>query len=608
MSDPQKTAAPVQLAVQQKPPVENDILPEHTASVPLMLRFARTYMLPYWRYAGGAMVLMLMSAGLTAGLAKFMQPIFDSVFNAKDAGLLWPTGLGVLAVFVVRGLVTYGNAVIMNWLGQRVISDVQRDMFAHLIHADISYFHAHPTGQLLSRFMSDTSTMRTATVEAMTGIGKNFFTIIFLVGVMFYQDWRLSLISIFVFPAAFYFVHRTGTSLRKVSRNMQVHNGDLTSILNQSFQGARHVKSYCAEDYEKGRVNKTVEKVFGLFTRAFRISASTTPMAETLVGLAIATIIIYGGHRIIIGASTTGQLVSFITAFVLAFDPMKRLANLNNTMQMGLAAIDRLFRMLDIEPDIQDAAGAKTLTVSSAAVDFKDVRFVYPDGSEALRGISFAAPAGKTIALVGASGAGKSTILNLLPRFYDVTSGAVTIDGQDVRSVTLESLRRNMALVTQEVAVFDDTIRENIAYGRRDATEEEIISAAKEAAAHDFISALPDGYDTRVGEQGVKLSGGQRQRISIARAMLKNAPVLLLDEATSALDATSEKLVQEALERLQKGRTTIVVAHRLSTIINADIIYVLAHGRVIEQGSHATLLAQNGAYARLYGNLLKESA
>ncbi len=579
-----------------------------TASLPLVMRLARTYIMPYWRSLIVAMALMLVSAAMTGAMAKMLEPVMDRVFTDKNEKMLWPVALTVLTVFTIRGLVTYGHAVIMNRLGQRIISDVNRDMFAHLVYADLSYFHNHPSGQLLSRFISDTSMMRTATVEGLTGLGKNTFTIIFLVMVMFYQDWRLSLVSIFVFPVAFYFVHRTGRRLRKVSTNTQVQTGDLTSILSQSFQGARHIKSYGTEEFEKHRINKTVESIFQLITRSFRISASVAPFAEVLSGLAVFAIITYGGHQVIIGQSTTGKLVSFIAAFILAFDPMKRLANLNNTMQMGLAAVDRLFKLLDVKPTISDRPGATELHIRNPVVRLEDVTFTYPDGSEALRGVSFEAPAGKTIALVGESGAGKSTILNLIPRFYDVTDGTISVDGQDIRDVTLHSLRQNMGLVSQEVAIFNDTIRDNITYGSPGKTEEEIVATAKQAAAHEFILELPQGYDTRVGEHGVKLSGGQRQRISIARAMLKNAPILLLDEATSSLDANSERLVQAALERLQKGKTTIVVAHRLSTIINADIIYVLSHGKVIESGNHNSLLAQNGAYARLYGSMMKETA
>ena len=579
-----------------------------TASLPLVVRLARTYILPYWPNLAVAMTLMLISAAMTGMMAKLMEPVIDKVFTDKNAAMLWPVALGVFAVFAIRGAVTYGHAVIMNRLGQRIISNVSRDMFSHLVYADLAYFHGHQSGQFLSRFISDTSMMRTATVEGLTGLGKNTFTIIALIGVMFYQDWRLSLISIFVFPAAFYFVNRIGRRLRKVSNNMQEQTGDLTSILNQSFQGIKHIKSYGMEDFERSRINRTIENLFNLVTRSFRISAAVSPFAEILSGTAIVTIIIYGGHQVIAGTSTSGKLFSFIAAFLLAFDPMKRLANLNNTMQMGLAAVDRLFKMLDVKPSICDKSGAIDLQIKNSVVSFENVVFTYPDGSEALCGVSFEAPAGKTIALVGESGAGKSTILNLIPRFYDVTGGAIKIDGQDIRDVTLQSLRHNMALVSQEVAIFNDTIRDNIAYGTPGATDERVFAAAQQAAAHDFISELTDGYNTRVGEHGVKLSGGQRQRISIARAMLKNAPILLLDEATSALDANSERLVQAALERLQRGKTTIVVAHRLSTIIGADIIYVLSNGKVVESGNHAALLAQNGAYARLYGNLLKESA
>jgi len=578
-----------------------------TDTLPLIKRLAGTYIAPHWRSLVLAMALMLISAVMTGSMAKMMEPIVDKVFTDKNPEMLWPVAIGVFLVFSIRGLATYGQAVIINRLGLHVVSNVNRDMFAHLVSADLAYFHGRQSGQLISRFISDTAMMRTAVIESLTGAGKNTFTVIALICVMFYQDWKLSLVSLFVFPAVAYFVSKLGRKLRKVSNTMQIETGELTSMLNQSFQGNKHVKSYVMEEYEKTRINKIIGNIFRLMNKSFRTSAIVSPVSETLSGLAIVTIIVYGGYQVIDGTSTSGKLFSFITAFLLAFEPMKRLAKLSNTLQTGLAATDRLFKMLDIPPNIRDKDGAKVLNANNPVVVFDNVSFTYQDGSKALRGVSFEAPAGKTTALVGASGAGKSTILNLIPRFYDVTNGTIRIGEKDVRDVTLKSLRKNMALVSQESAIFNDTIRDNIAYGSLHATEKDIVAAAKLAAAHDFIMELTKGYNTRVGENGVKLSGGQRQRISIARAMLKNAPILLLDEATSALDTNSERLVQSALERLQKGRTTIVVAHRLSTIIGADIIHVLDGGKIVESGSHTDLLAKNGAYARLYGILLKET-
>lgn len=593
------------MSTQPVPPAKN----KHVPMLPLVKRLALVYVRPYLGRLFAAMFLMLMTAAMTGAMAKLMEPIIDKVFAEKNGTMLWPVAIAVLAVFALRGAAMYGQTVMMNTLSQRVVSDLQRDLFSHLIRSDLAFFHAQHSGQLMSRFIADVALIRTAVNECLTGLGKNTFTVIFLTGVMFWQDWKLALISLFVFPVSAYTVAVLGRKIRKVATNTQSSIGDMTGMLGQAFQGARHVKAYGTEEFESTRVHGVIEKINGLMNRSFRVSAILAPIGEILTGLAIVTIVVYGGTQVMAGQSTAGKLFSFIAAFMMAFEPMKRLARLNNIMQMGVAAMDRLFSVMDQKPLIADREGAVELKLDTPTIDFDGVTFSYSDDTgEALSNVTFTAPAGKTVALVGESGAGKSTILNLIPRFYDVQQGAIRIAGQDVRDVTLKSLRGGMALVSQEVAIFSDTLRENICYGTPGATEEQIVEAAKLAAAHDFIMELPDGYDTRVGENGVKLSGGQRQRISIARAMLRNAPILLLDEATSALDATSERLVQMALERLQKGRTTIVVAHRLSTIMNADIIYVMSQGRILESGTHGALLAAGGAYARLYGTLMRESA
>jgi subfamily B ATP-binding cassette protein MsbA len=543
---------------------------------------------------------MAVTAGATAAFAYLMEPVLDQVFIGKDRTLLYLVPAAILVISLIKGAATYGEAVLMAFVGQRIIADFQRKLFAHFVRLDLAFFHDSGSGRLVSRFTNDVNMMRNAVSRVLTGMVKDSLTLLFLVAVMFEKDWRLALIGFVVMPFAVFPIVRIGKRMRKISRSALAEFGQFTARLHESFQGARHVKAYNMEEHEAERTNRLVESLFRLVYKSYRVRSLTTPVMETLGGIATAGIILYGGWRVIEDAISPGEFFAFVTAMLLAYKPLKSLANLNANLQEGLAASQRVFDMLDTEPQIQDRLDAKELEITGGSLQFDRVSFSYVPEIPAIQDISFDVPAGARVAFVGPSGAGKSTILNLIPRFYDASDGAVRIDGMDVRDVTLKSLRHAIALVSQEAFLFDDTVRANIAYGRADASDEEIAAAAEAAAARDFIEALSEGFDTVIGERGVKLSGGQRQRIAIARAMLKNAPILLLDEATSELDSESERQVQAALEGLMEGRTTLVIAHRLSTIVGADRIYVIDGGRIIETGTHGELLARGGAYARLY--------
>ena len=576
---------------------------EHTASTVLVRRVLGGYLWPYrWPFFW-ALLFMAVNAATTGAMAKLMEPVMDDVFSMRDRSMVWPVAIAVLVAFTVRGFSDYFHSVLMNRIGQHLVADLQKQLYGHLLEADLAFFHATSAGQLMSRVMNDVGVMRGTTAECLTSMGKSTLTLLFLVAVMFYTDWRLATGAFIAFPLAGMFVAGMGKRMRRVSFSTQVEMGNFSTQLNQSFQCIRHVKAYGMEGRERQRVGVIVDRLFELTCNSFHVQSLTSPVTEVLSGLAIVAVIVYGGLRVIDGQSTVGALMSFIAAFLLAYEPMKRLSKINAQLQSGLAASERVFELLDHPATILNRPDAQPLAAERYDIHFHDVHFAYGEDSDkaALRGVTLEVPHGQTVALVGPSGAGKSTCLNLIPRFYDVLRGSVSVGGQDIRDVTLASLRSRIALVSQEVALFDQSIRENIAYSLPGASEEQIIAAAKAAAAHDFIVTLPEGYDTLVGEHGVKLSGGQRQRIAIARAMLRDAPILLLDEATSSLDTESERAVQGALRTLQRGRTTLVIAHRLSTVVDADRIYVLEHGQVVESGPHTELLALGGLYSRLYG-------
>ena len=597
MTDP---AADKAKTLRAQPPTRPDRA-KRVGSARLMRRLMRDFARPHWGKLAVSVLCGALAALATSANALLVKYVLDDAFKENAAyETLYLIAGAAMVLAVVKGISSYFQTVLMTTVGQRVVADIQNRLFGRLVHADLAFFQATPSGQLISRFTTDANQLRFASTQVFTVLGQQALTLVGLLATMFYQDWLLAIVAFLVFPIAIAPVRRMSRRMRKVSLNFQDEMGHFNALLSQVFQGARHVKAYGMEAHETARAEALTERIYRLFERASRVRAAASPLMESLGGVGIAMVILYGGWQVTHGARTAGDFLSFVTALMLAYQPFKQLSGLNVTIQEGMAAAQRIFEMIDIVPAIQDRPDATPLRVTEGAVRLEQVSFAYATGESVLNAIDLDIPAGRKVALVGPSGAGKSTILNLIPRFYDVAGGRLTIDGQDVRGATLASLRGAIGLVSQEVSLFDDTVRANIAYGRPDADESQIIAAAKSAAAHDFILDLPNGYDTIVGELGTRLSGGQRQRLSIARAMLKNAPILLLDEATSALDTESERQVQDALKLLMAGRTSVVIAHRLSTIVDADLIYAIDNGRVVEVGRHQELLQRQGVYARLW--------
>ncbi|MDX8401703.1 MAG: lipid A export permease/ATP-binding protein MsbA [Mariprofundaceae bacterium] len=563
------------------------------------------FLAPYRGRLVLAIVCMVVLAACTAGLAWALKPALDQALSGRDARMIWLIPAVVIGLYVVKGAAYYGQAYLMGWIGQRVIFDLRNLLYGRLVEQSLAFFAHRKTGELLARISYDVTLVQAAVSTAVTALMRDTISIVFLLAVVFVQDWLLALIALVVFPLVIWPIVRFGRKMRRATTDGQAAMGAMNSLVEETIGGIRVVKAFGMERYEAGRFRRLTGAFLGHQLRAMRVQALSFPIMELLAGFGIAGVLLYGFLRVAEVESTPGTLISFLAAVMMLYEPVKRLSAANNQVQQGLAAAERIFEVLDEPVVVRDAPDAVPLPPFAGAIRFEGVSLVYPGGErKVLDGIDLEIPKGRVIALVGRSGAGKTSLVNLVPRFIDPTEGRVCIDAHDLRGVTQESLRRQIALVTQEIILFNDTVRNNIAYGLHpddtDDLDARIIAAARAANAHAFIERLPQGYDTMVGERGVILSGGQRQRLSLARALLKDAPILILDEATSALDTESERLVQQAIDRLMQGRTVIVIAHRLSTIRHADTIVVLDGGRIVEQGRHQELLARGGLYAELH--------